>query len=295
MRNTLKTAILLAALGGLLILVGGGVFGGAGAAIGLVLGLVIVGGSYWFSDAIALRAARARPVSEAEAPRLHAVVRELATRADLPMPRVYVTPDQQANAFATGRSPAKAAVAVTEGLLRTLDERELRGVLAHELMHVRHRDILIGSVAAAVAMAIMFVARMAMFGALFGGGRDREGGNAFGALALALLAPVAAMLVQMSVSRTREYAADEEAARLIGDGEPLARALERLHASASRVPMDVNPALENAYIVSPLSAGARQRGNVARLFSTHPPAEERVARLRAMRFDGLPTGARLFR
>lgn len=279
-RNTVKTYVLLAALGGFLVIVGQALGGGGGATIGLMLGLVMVGGSYWFSDKLAIAASRAQPVDEAEAPQLYRIVRELTAQAGLPMPKLYVTPDEQPNAFATGRNPRHAAVACTQGIMRVLDESELRGVLAHELSHVRNRDILIGSVAAAIAMAITFAARMAMWGAMFGGrGDDDDGPNPIAVLALALLAPVAAMVIQMAISRSREYEADRSAAELLGTGEPLARALEKLQLSAQRVPMDVNPAQASAYIVNPLSG---RKVNFSGLFSTHPPAEERIARLRAL-------------
>jgi heat shock protein HtpX len=278
-KNSLKTAVLLAGLGGIFLAVGAALGGTTGLAIGLLLGLVLCGGSYWFSDKLAIAAARAKPASEQDAPQLHAMVRDLAERADIPMPRVYMSPEQQPNAFATGRSPRHAAVCVTEGITHALTERELKGVLAHELSHVRHRDILIGSVAAAVAMGITFVARFAFWGALFGGGRDDEDNNVVGALLMMVLAPVAAGLVQMAISRSREYEADRGGAELLGEGEPLARALEKIEASAQRVPMHVNPAQENAFIISPF---AGQKGQFANLFRTHPPTAERCARLRAM-------------
>src|SRR5437588_2230839 len=204
-KNTVKTYVLLAALGGLMILVGGAVGGGSGATIGLILGLVITGASYWCSATIAIKAARAVPVSEAEMPEYYRVVRELTQRAGMPMPKLHVTPDLQPNAFATGRNPSHAAVAVTQGILQTLDWDELRGVLAHEISHVGNRDILIGSVAAAIAMAITFVSRMAMWGAMFGGGGRNRRSNPLGEIAFALLAPVAAMLLQMALSRSREF------------------------------------------------------------------------------------------
>src|SRR6476659_8774162 len=226
-KNNLKTAVLLAGLGVLFLGIGS-LFGTGGLIIGLVLGLVFVGGSYWFSDKIAVRAAGAKPVSEADAPELYEIVRELTQRANMPMPAIYISPADQPNAFATGRNPEHAAVAVTQGLLQVVNRDELRGVLAHELSHVANRDILISSVAAAVALGITFAARMAMWGALFGGGgRDRDGGNAFGARAMMILAPIAAALLQMALSRSREYEADRSGAELIGDGEPLARALEK--------------------------------------------------------------------
>ena len=280
-KNTIKTYVLLAGLGGLLVLIGGGIAGGRGAYIGLFLGLVMVGGSYWFSDTIAIKAARAVPVTEAQMPEYYRIVRDLTERAGMPMPKLYVTPDLQPNAFATGRSPSHAAVAVTQGILRTLDWQELRGVLAHELSHVGNRDILIGSVAAAVAMGITFVGRMAMFGAMFGGGGGRDddrGGNPFGLLVLAIVGPLAAGLMQMALSRSREYEADRTGARLIGGGEPLARALAKLDRGARTIPMDVNPAQAQAYIVNPLTGRKVQFAN---LFSTHPPIEDRIARLRA--------------
>src|SRR5829696_101288 len=226
-KNTLKTFTLLAGLGGLLVAIGGLVGGRTGLLIGLGLGLAIVGFSYWNSDKLALRAARAQVVTEAQAPDLHRMVAGLTQRAGLPMPTVAVSPDAQPNAFATGRNPGHAVVCVTQGLWQSLPRDEIEGVLAHELMHVRHRDILIGSVAAAIGTGISALANMAMFSAIFGGGRDDDNGNAAGALIVALLAPLAAGLMQMAVSRSREFEADRGAAELLGTGEPLARALQR--------------------------------------------------------------------
>jgi heat shock protein HtpX len=274
--NTFKTTILLAFLGALFIGIGA-LFGQGGLIIGLVIGLVFVGSMFWFSDKIAVAAARAKPVSREEAPRLYEIVEDLARRNDMPTPRLYVSPQPQPNAFATGRGPKHAVVAVTQGILDVLDDDELRAVLAHELSHVRNRDILIGSVAAAIALAITFIARIAMFGAIFGGGGDDEGGNIFGLLALAILAPLAAGLIQMALSRSREFQADASGAHLLGEGEPLARALEKIEAYAKRVPMDVNPAEATLYIINPLTG---RQVNFAKLFSTHPPTEERIARLR---------------
>ncbi|MEP6623241.1 MAG: M48 family metalloprotease [Acidimicrobiia bacterium] len=277
-KNTIKTFALLAGFGGLLMAIGS-LFGQTGLILGLGLGLVIVGGSYWFSDKLAVASAHAQPIEESAAPELYAIVRDLARRADAPMPRVYLSPEPQPNAFATGRSPRHAVVCVTQGLLDVLETDEVRGVLAHEMSHVKNRDILIGSVAAALAMAVTFVARIAMWGALFGGGgRDNEGGNVIGALLLAVLAPVAAVVIQMGISRSREYEADHSGAELLGSGESLARALEKIEAYAQRVPMDVAPAQATAYIVNPLTGRQVQFAN---LFRTHPPTADRVARLRA--------------
>lgn len=277
-KNTIKTFTLLAALGGLLMLIGS-FFGRGGLFIGLILGLVFVGGSYWFSDSLAIKSARAVPVSESEMPEYYRIVRELTSAANMPMPKLYVTPDMQPNAFATGRNPDHAAVAVTRGILNILDWSELRGVLAHEISHVGNRDILIGSVAAAVAMGITFVARMAMWGAMFGGGGrdDDNNANPLALLAFSLLAPIAAMVIQMALSRSREYEADRTGARLIGDGEPLARALAKLEQGARAIPMAVDPAQASKYIVNPLTG---RRVQFANLFTTHPPMEDRIARLR---------------
>ena len=277
-RNTFKTFILLAGLTGLLVTVGGAVGGGNGATVMLVVSLAMVAGSYWFSDRLAIKAARAVPASEAEMPEYFAIVRELAARAGMPMPRLYVTPDLQPNAFATGRNPDHAAVAVTRGILELCDWDELRGVLAHELSHVANRDILLGSVAAAIATAITYLAYLAQWGAIFGGGRDRDGQNPLALLATALLAPLAAGLLQAALSRSREFEADRSGARLLGTGEPLARALTKLERGARAIPMDVQPAQAQAYIVNPLSG---RRVAFADLFRTHPATEDRVARLRA--------------
>ena len=277
-KNNVKTVVLLTALAALFLGVGS-LFGSGGLIIGLILGLVFVGGSYWFSDKIAVRAAGAVPVSEADAPQLYSIVRDLAQRANLPMPAIYISPASQPNAFATGRNEHHAAVAVTQGLLQVVDQEELRGVLAHELSHVRNHDILIGSVAAAVALGITFLARMLMWGAIFGGmggGRDRNG-NALGAIAMMIFAPIAALLLQMSLSRSREYEADRSGADLLGTGEPLARALEKIDAYAQQIPMNVDPAHATAYIINPLTG---KQANFANLFRSHPPTADRIARLR---------------
>ncbi len=278
-RNTLKTAILLGGLGGLMVAIGS-MFGRGGAVIGLGLGLLMVGGSYWMSDKLAIRAAHAVPADPVQYPEYHRIVTELTQLAGMPMPKIYISPEQQPNAFATGRNPQHAAVAVTEGLLAVCSWDEVRGVLAHELGHVRNRDILIGSVAAAVATGISFIANMAMWGAMLGGGRDDdEGGNPIALLATVLLAPIAAGLLQMALSRSREFEADRTGAELIGTGAPLASALQKLEMAAQRVPMDVPPTQASAYIVNPLTGRKVAFGN---LFRTHPTTEARVARLREL-------------
>ncbi|HVM51599.1 MAG TPA: zinc metalloprotease HtpX [Acidimicrobiales bacterium] len=277
MKNYAKTAVLLAGIGGIMIVLGG-LFGGrTGMFIGLALGLAFVGFSYWNSDKLAIRAAKAVPADEAEMPEYFAIVRELAAKSGIPMPRLYISPEMQPNAFATGRNPEHAAVAVTQGILRVLTWEELRGVLAHELGHVKNRDILISSVAAAVAMGITVIATMARFAAIFGGrGNDRDGGNVFAMLAMAILAPLAAGILQAALSRTREFEADATGKALIGDGAPLASALAKIEAAATRVPMDIDPAHAQAFIVNPLTGRKVQFAN---LFRTHPPTEERIARL----------------
>lgn len=281
MKNGLKTAFLLSALAGLLMLFGRLLGGTGGLTIAFLISLVMIGGSYWFSDKLAIRSARAVEVGEGQLPEYHRIMRELTQMADIPMPRLYVSPEQQPNAFATGRGPKHAAVCVTEGLLRTLSWDEIRGVLAHELAHVRNRDILTGSIAATIASTISFLAQMAMWGSMFGGGRSRDdddGANPIVLLAFAILAPIAATIIQLAVSRSREYEADRTAARLIGTGEPLARALEKLHGYSLRVPSHVAPAQASNYIVNPL---ANRRVALASLFATHPAAEERIRRLRS--------------
>jgi heat shock protein HtpX len=282
--NGFRTMILLAVLTALLVWIGD-MFGGRQ---GAMMALIFAGGmnffSYWFSDKIVLKMYGAQPVTANEDPELWGIVQDLALRANLPMPKVYVIPEDAPNAFATGRNPAHAAVAVTQGIRRILTKRELAGVLGHELTHVVHRDILISTIAATLAGAIGYLAHMAQWGAMFGMGRDRdrdEGGGMFGLLFMMIVAPLAAMLIQMAVSRSREYMADEGGAKISGDPLALADALRKLQMGAQNIPMQVSNATANAtahmFIVNPLSAGG-----IANLFSTHPPMEERIARLEAM-------------
>lgn len=276
-KNTIKTYVLLAALGGFFIFLGRTFFGAGGATIGFVIAALMVGGSYWFSDKLAIKMARAQPVTEGQAPEYFRIVRELSQQMGIPMPKLYVTPDMQPNAFATGRNPEHAAVAVTQGILQILDWDELRGVLAHELSHVGNRDVLIGTIAAGIATAISYAANMAMWGMFFGGGDDDDGPNPIALLAGVILAPLAAGILQMAVSRSREYEADRTGARLIGDGEPLARALLKLEQAAKQIPMNVQPAQASLFIVNPLTG---RKVNFAGLFTTHPSTADRVQRLR---------------
>jgi heat shock protein HtpX len=271
---TLRTTILLAGLSGLLVGIGFLIGGAQTALLFLFMAAVLNMGAYWFSDRIALRMSGAKPVSEEEAPRLYQTVRELTTRAGLPMPGLYVIPQEQPNAFATGRNPEHSAVAVTQGILKLLSEDELRGVLAHELAHVRNRDILITSVAATIGAAITYLGYML----LWFGGDDESPLGLIGMLAMVLLAPIAATIIQLAISRQREYSADATGADISGNPESLASALLRLEEGAQAIPMQVNQAAEPLYIVKPFHGGI-----MASLFSTHPPIEERVRRLRQMR------------
>jgi heat shock protein HtpX len=280
MTNTLKTTALLAALTALLIVIGGFLGGRGGMLLFFGLAIVLNLGAYWFSGDIALRMAGAREVSEQEAPELHQLVAELATYARLPKPRVAIIDNPSPNAFATGRDANHAVVAVTTGILGILNRDELAGVLAHELGHVRNHDILISSIAATIAGAITMLAQAAQWAMLFGGfggSRDDEDTNPFAALLMIIVAPIAATLIQLAISRSREYAADDTGARLHGNPESLARALEKLEAATSVRPLPVNPAVAHMFIVNPLKGM-----NFAGLFSTHPPLEERIRRLRAM-------------
>src|SRR5947199_5141320 len=282
MSNMFKTAILLAVLTAMLILIGGAIGGRQGMMMAFIFAIAMNFFSYWFSDKIVLSMSGAQPIDESPAPRLDAILRRLTTRAQIPMPRVYLIPTDTPNAFATGRNPEHAAVAVTEGIMRILDEEELEGVLAHELSHVKNRDVLISTVAATLAGAITYLAHMAQWAAMFGGRSrdDDEGGsNPIAMIFLAILAPIAALLVQMAVSRPREFQADATVARVAGKSWGLMKALEKLQMANQAMPMaDATPATAHLFIVNPLSGQT-----LMRLFSTHPPLEERIARLRAMR------------
>jgi len=274
--NIMKTVMLMLLLTMLLVFGGAAMGGQKGMTYALMMAFVMNFITYFFSDKIVLRMYRAQQVTEAEAPVLYRIVRTLSQKAGMPMPKVYIIPDDSPNAFATGRNPNHAAVAATEGIMQILTEEELAGVMAHELAHVKHRDILIGTIAATIAGAISYLGHMAMF---FGGRRDNdEGGNPAVGLIMMIVAPIAAMLIQMAISRSREYSADEGGARLQGNPMALANALRKLDAGAHAIPMDATPSTSHMMIVNPLSGGS-----LMKLFSTHPPVEERVARLEAMR------------
>lgn len=277
--NGVKTVLLMGMLTGLFVIVGDLMGGTMGMimALALAAGMNLIG--YWYSDKIVLAMYRARPVDEASAPGLYRIVRRLAVRAELPMPAVYMIPTTSPNAFATGRNPRHAAVAVTEGLARMLSEDELEGVLAHELAHVSNRDVLVGTIAATLAGALMIMVRIFGYGAMIFGGRDRGGGLL--ALLMLIVAPLAALLIQMAISRSREYQADADAARLSGNPKALARALAKLQSASAAVPMDANPSTAHMFIVNPLSGQS-----LVKMFSTHPPINERIARLEAMERRG---------
>ncbi|HXG39074.1 MAG TPA: zinc metalloprotease HtpX [Bacteroidota bacterium] len=280
--NTFKTVLLMAAMVGLLLFIGQMVGGQSGIVVAFAFSILMNIGMYWFSDKLVLMSYGAKEVSEAEAPRLYAIVRRLAQQANLPMPRVYILPTDSLNAFATGRNPQHAAVAATEGILRALSDDELEGVMAHELAHIKHRDILIGTIVATMAGAITFVARMAAFAGMFGGSRDRENSNPIAELALILLAPIAAMLIQFAVSRSREFAADAGGAAICKKPLSLANALRKLQVASERLPMETaGQATAHLFIVNPLRGGG-----VLKLFSTHPPTEERIARLQELAMSG---------
>lgn len=281
--NTLKATILLAALTGLLIVTGSALGGQTGMVIAFGLAIMMNMGAWWFSDKIALRMSGAREVGYDEAPDLHRIVEELSARAGLPKPRVYLIETDMPNAFATGSSPGKSAVAATTGLMRMLNRDELAGVMAHELAHIKNRDTLIASIAATIAGAITFLAEMAQWALIFGmsglAGEEEEGGglgDLLGGLAMIIIAPIAALLIQLAISRSREFSADAKGAEILGDPLPLANALHKLEMSANRSPVDVNPATSSLYIINPL------RGGLAGLFRTHPDTAERIIRLQAL-------------
>jgi heat shock protein HtpX len=281
--NSLKTAILLGALTGLLMFIGGFFGGQKGVVLAFFFAMALNFGSYWFSDTLVLKMYQARPVSEGEAPGLEAMVKNLAMKASLPMPKVFIIPGDTPNAFATGRDEHHAVVAVTEGLLRILNRDELEGVIAHELTHIKQKDILIGSIAATLAGAIVMLANMAQWAAMFGGAsRDNEergsSGGVISLILMAVLAPLAATIIQMAISRSREYLADAGGAKISGKPYGLANALEKLSRASQAIPMEANPSTAHMFIVNPLTGRS-----LMNLFSTHPPLEERVARLKSMR------------
>ena len=278
MQNRIKTVLLLAVMTAFLIVVGRLLGGRTGMYLAFILAVGMNFFSYWYSDKIVLRMYGAQEATPEDAPQLHQIVEELALEAGIPKPRIYIIPDDSPNAFATGRNPDHAAVAATQGIMRLLTPAELKGVLAHELGHVRNRDILISTIAATMAGAIMILASIARFSAIFGGMRDDdEGGGIVGILVMSIIAPIAAMLIQMAISRSREYLADETGAHLAHDPEALARALEKLAKGTQRAPMDASPSTAHMFTVNPLTGGGMMN-----LFSTHPPIEERIARLRSM-------------
>jgi heat shock protein HtpX len=282
MGNTVKTALLLGALTGLLMLVGGLIGGKGGVYIAFIFAVILNFGSYWFSDKIVLKMYKAQEVSESSVPDLYNIVRNLALKASLPMPRVFIIPEETPNAFATGRNEKHAVVAVTEGIIRILKKEELEGVISHELSHIKNKDMLISSMAATIAGAISMLATMAQWAAIFGGGRssdeDNGGGGIIGLIAMAIFAPLAAAVIQMAISRSREYLADAGGANITKNPYGLASALEKLTKASQVIPMDAKPSTAHLFIVNPLSGKA-----FLKLFSTHPPLEERIARLRSMR------------
>lgn len=278
--NNIRTLVLLVTLTLILIWAGGAIGGKQGMTIALIFALGMNFFAYWFSDKIVLKMYKAKEVTESEAPELYGIVRMLAQKAEIPMPKVYIIDQEQPNAFATGRNPKHAAVAVTTGIMRILSREELQGVIGHELAHVKHRDILISTIAATIAGAISFLAQMAQWAMIFGGhrGDDEEGGgNPVAALIMMIVGPIAAMIIQMAISRSREYVADEGGARIAGNPRYLSGALRKLYAASQKIPMNANPSTAHMFIVNPLSGGG-----ILKLFSTHPPLEERIARLESM-------------
>lgn len=280
--NSMKTIMLMVLLTMLLVFGGGAIGGKSGMTTALIFAFLMNFVTYFFSDKIVLKMYRAKEVTEAEAPVLYRIVRRLSQKAGMPMPKVYIIPDMSPNAFATGRNPNHAAVAATEGIMQLLTEDELSGVMAHELAHVKHRDILIGTIAATIAGAISYLAQMAQWAMIFGGRRDDdEGGSPIASIVMMIVAPIAAMLIQMAISRSREFIADEGGARIQGEPMPLANALLKLEKGSQMIPMHASPATSHMMIVNPLSGGA-----IMKLFSTHPPVAERVERLKALRTRG---------
>jgi heat shock protein HtpX len=275
--NTVKTLFLLMTLTLILIWAGASLGGKQGMTVAFIFALGMNFFAYWFSDKIVLRMYRARKVTESEAPELYGIVRRLAQKAEMPMPKVYIIDQEQPNAFATGRNPRHASVAVTTGIMRILSNEELQGVIGHELTHIRHRDILISTIAATIAGAISYLAQMAQWAMIFGHRGDDEEGNPLAALAMMIVAPIAALIVQMAISRSREYSADEGGARLAGNPRYLSGALRKLHSASQKIPMEANPSTSHMFIVNPLSGGG-----LLKLFSTHPPIEERIKRLDSM-------------
>lgn len=273
MLNNFKTVLLLGLMTGIILFLGS-LWGEQGLTIALIFSVLMNFGSYFFSDKIALSMYRAKPVSRAEAPRLYSILDFLCARSGLPLPKVYLIQTDSPNAFATGRNPQHASVAVTEGALRLLDENELQGVLAHELSHVKNRDILTSSIAATIAGVIMWIANMARFAMFFGGSRDRREGGGLGALATIIVAPIAAMFIQLWISRTREYEADHSGSEMVGNPYGLASALQKLESYSKRVPMQASPSTAHMFIVHPFSGGG-----LMSLFSTHPPIQKRIQRL----------------
>ncbi len=276
--NNVKTLLLLVTLTLILIWVGASLGGKQGMTVAFIFALGMNFFAYWFSDKIVLGMYRAKKVTESEAPELYGIVRRLAQKAEMPMPKVYIIEQEQPNAFATGRNPKHAAVAVTTGIMRMLSQEELQGVIGHELAHIKHRDILVSTIAATIAGAISFLAQMAQWAMIFGHrGDDEEGGNPLAALVMMIVGPIAALIIQMAISRSREYSADEGGARLAGNPRYLSGALRKLHLASQKIPMNANPATSHMFIVNPLSGGG-----ILKLFSTHPPIEERITRLDSM-------------
>ena len=277
--NNIKTLVLLVTLTLILVWAGGAMGGKQGMTTALIFALALNFFAYWFSDKIVLKMYSAKQVTESEAPDLYSIVRMLSQKAEIPMPKVYIMEQEQPNAFATGRNPKHAAVAVTTGIMRILSREELQGVIGHELAHVKHRDILISTIAATIAGAISYLAQMAQWAMIFGGhrGDDDDGGSPIAAFVMMIVGPIAAMIIQMAISRSREYSADEGGAQIAGNPRYLAGALRKLHMASQKIPMHATPATSHMFIVNPLSGGG-----ILKLFSTHPPIEERIAKLESM-------------